>query len=276
MTWLLQMTVALGFTLAGWAAAAGAQTLTVVSFNVESDRDTDPAKVGQDIARISAANAVDLFGLAEVEGAADLALYAAAASRPDARFEAILARNGEQDRVAILYNTSTLAWRETLELERFPGSRKALVARFRHQMAGREFLFIANHFNRRDAARRNRQAVLIRDWTLAQPLPAVLVGDYNFDFNPKLGRGNEAFALFTAEPALIWLRPPCIAAGTCPATGTQCDERYNSIMDFVFVADRGRGWQGGATVLMPQPDYCARDRRGWSDHRPVLARIAVR
>ncbi len=253
-----------------------AETLAVVSFNVESDPDTAPALVAEDIAAISAAGAVDLFGLAEVRGEADLTVYASAAGRSGTNFRAILARQGEHDRVAMLYNASALELRRVFELDRFPGSRKALVGRFEHRASAAEFLFIVNHFNRRDTDRRNRQARLIRDWVLSQNLPAILVGDYNFDYDPVRRSGNAAFAIFTAAPGLIWLEPPCIAAGTCPATGTQCDARYNSIMDFVFLADRGHGWQGRSAILMQRPDYCERERRGYADHRPVLGVLKIR
>jgi len=257
-------------------APAAAASLTVVSFNVESDRDTDPALVAADIAAIGQAGTIDLFGLAEVHDAADLEVYRQAAARPGAMFEAILARHGEHDRVALLYNATTLELHEVFELDRFPGSRKALVGRFRHRATGVEILFLVNHFNRRDTERRNRQARLIRDWVLAQDLPAILAGDHNFDFDPVRDEGNAAFASFTADSGLAWLRPPCIAAGSCPATGTQCDPRYNSIMDFVFLADRGRGWHGRSAILMQQPDYCERERRGYADHRPVLGVIEIR
>ncbi|MCA8926639.1 MAG: endonuclease [Alphaproteobacteria bacterium] len=258
------------------ATSVMAQVLTVVSFNVESDDDTQPARVAEDIAAISKAGAVDLFGLAEVQNAADLNVYARAASRPGAAFKPILARNGNEDRVAILYNAATLALDDVRELDRFPGSRKALVAQFAYRAKRLDFLFIVNHFNRGDAERRNRQARLIRDWVLAQDRPAILVGDYNFDYDPRKRRGNEAFEIFTADPGLVWLPVPCIAKGRCPATGTQCDRRFNSIMDFVFVADRGRGWRGRSAILMQQNGYCERERRGYSDHRPVAARILLR
>ena len=257
-------------------APAVAATLTVVSFNVESDRDTSPHKVAQDIRAISAASAADLFGLAEVRGADDLAIYAEAAARKGADFRALLARNGGDDRVAILFNASALELRQVRELDRIPGSRKALVARFQHRTLATEFLFIVNHFNRRDTARRNRQALLIRDWVLAQDLPAILVGDYNFDYDPNKGRGNAAFEIFTEDPGLVWLQPPCIVAGTCPSTGTQCDDRFNSIMDFVLLAHQGRGWKGRSAILMQQPDYCERERRGYADHRPVLGVFEIR
>ena len=258
------------------AAEARPRVLSVVSFNVESDRDTDPQLVGRVIARISRTHGVDLFGLAEVGSQADAQVFAMAASRDGGSFEPILAGNGDRDRVAILYNADTLKLSRTFELDRFPGSRKAMVAQLSDRASGQDFLFIANHFNRRDTDRRNRQAQLVRDWVLAQDLPAILVGDFNFDFDPLTGRGNAAFGIFTADPALRWVRPECIASGTCPKTGTQCDRRFNSIMDFVLVADHGRNWPAVSEVLFrEQADYCDRERNGGSDHRPVLGLITL-
>jgi endonuclease/exonuclease/phosphatase family metal-dependent hydrolase len=264
--------------LAVQGAAAQAKepptTLTVVSFNVESDRDTDPRKVAKDIALIS--KEVDLFGLAEVRDAADLEVFRWAAEASDGKFKALLAKHGNEDRVAILYNQRAVSLKRVFELDRLPGSRKALVGQFRHQASGIDFLFMANHFNRRDFKRRQRQAQLIRDWVLEQELPAILVGDYNFDFDPKTEQGNAAFRIFTTKPGLRWVQPECIAKGTCPPNGTQCDGRYNSIMDFVLIADQRRDWRGISDVMLKRKDYCKRERKGYADHRPVIGIIAIR
>lgn len=261
------------FSLPG-AGRASNEIVTVISFNVESDRDTDPSKVAEDIAFIS--KDVDLVGLVEVSGKIDAKIYSDAMERPGVQFRYLMGNHGNEDSLAMLYNLNTLSFKEVYELDRFPGSRKALVGRFRHKKAGLEFLFIVNHFNRGDAKRRERQAELIRDWVLAQKLPAILVGDYNFDFNPDTLQGNQAFDIFTGKKGIDWLRPECLASKSCPQTGTQCDGRYNSIMDFVFLADQERGWQGVSDVMLKRPDYCQRERRGYADHRPVLAVIAVR
>jgi hypothetical protein len=255
-------------------ATANEVLLTVISFNVESDRDTDPGLVAGDIAAIS--EGVDLFGLAEVSGADDAETFKRAAEREDAPFRYLLATHGNEDRLAILYNLSTLKFKEVFELDRFPGSRKALVGHFALQSSGVEFLFIVNHFNRRDGDRRRRQAALIRDWVLDQELPAILVGDHNFDFDPGADAGNEAYEIFTADPGLVWIKPECVASRTCPPTGTQCDHRYNSITDLVLIADQGRKWRAASDVMFQSDGYCSRDRSGHSDHRPVLGLIQIR
>ena len=256
------------------AGRAASEIVTVLSFNVESDRDTNPRKVAEDIASISAD--VDLVGLVEVFDEKDAKTYSDAVERPGNQFRYLMGRHGNEDSMAILYNLNTLKFKEVYELDRFPGSRKALVGRFRHKKAGLEFLFIVNHFNRGDIKRRQRQSELIRDWVLSQKLPAILVGDYNFDFNPDTMQGNQAFDIFTAKKGISWVRPECLSDNSCPLTGTQCDGRYNSIMDFVFLADQERGWQGLSEVLLKRPDYCARERRGYADHRPVLGVIAIK
>ncbi len=221
------------------ASRAADEILTVLSFNVESDRDTDPAKVAEDMALIS--KGIDLVGLVEVSGEQNAKLHSDAVERPGNQLRYLKARHGNEDSMAIFYNLTTLKFKEVFELDRFPGSRKALVGRFRHKKTGLEFLFIVNHFNRRDVTRRQRQSELIRDWVLSQKLPAILVGDYNFDFNPDTLTGNQAFDIFTEKKGLVWLRPEYLSDNSCPATGTQCDRHYNSIMDFVFVADKKRG-----------------------------------
>lgn len=256
------------------AVRAADGQLSIVSFNVESDRDTDPGKVADDIALVG--KGADLFGLAEVASERDLEVFRLGAERSGAPFEALFARAGDQDRLAILYNVKTLLFRGVRELDRFPGSRKAMIGRFVHRQSQIEFLFMVNHFNRRDTERRRRQAVLIRDWILDQPLPVVVTGDHNFDFNPKTMQGNLSFDLFTQDPGLQWVRPLCLEERSCPPNGTQCDARFNSIMDFVLIADQGRGWRAVSDVMLKGQDYCQRERRGWSDHRPVGAVIVIR
>ena len=88
-----------------WPAVGSAAShyLSVISFNVESDRDTDPRKIAGDIALIG--KGADLFGLAEVESEADAETYRRAAEMAGAQFGKVFARHGDQDRLAILYRS---------------------------------------------------------------------------------------------------------------------------------------------------------------------------
>lgn len=246
--------------------------LTVVSFNVESGDDTDPAKVAEDMATI--AEGIDLWALTEVENRAAANVFREGAA-VDTKVRYILGDSGHSDRLAILYDLNTLKLKGTEELDHLPGSRKPLVAHLQHKESGVEFLFVVSHFNRRDATRRQNQAERLRKWARGRGLPVILAGDFNFDFDPKAGKGNRAFDVFTQGSDILWVIPRCVAAGNCPGTGTQCDPHYNSILDFVFLAGPAKAWDAKSEILFRERDYCRRDRRGYSDHRPVIATLRL-
>jgi len=252
-----------------YMSSAGAETLTVVTFNVESDDDTLKEQVAKDIETI--ADAVDLWGLVEVADKDQANAYRAAAAKGGGKYRYILGESGGEDRLTILYNLDRLRLMNTQELDQLPGSRKALVSRFKMKESGREFYFAVNHFNRGDASRRQRQARGFSDWIKKQKLPVIAVGDYNFDYDPKRHIGNRSFEIFSQGRTVKWIQPHCVSEGNCPKTGTQCDPNYSSILDFVFAANGAEFWAIGSEVLYRERDYCARDRRGHSDHRPVRA-----
>jgi len=266
---LLLCLLAVGSTSLGVSAE---DRLTIVSFNVESGDDTDPAKVAEDMATI--ADGVDLWALTEVENKAAANVFREGTA-VDTNVRYILGNSGHGDRLTILYNLDTLKLKGTEELDHLPGSRKPLVAHLQHKESRVEFLFVVSHFNRRDATRRQNQAERLRKWARGRKLPVILAGDFNFDFDPKTGRGNRAFEIFTQGRDVHWVIPRCVAAGNCPGTGTQCDPKYNSILDFVFLAGPAKDWDGRSEILFRERDYCRRDRRGYADHRPVIAVLRV-
>ncbi len=252
--------------------ASANDVLTVISFNVESGDDTDPAKVAEDMSTI--AEGVDLWALTEVGNrAAANAFRKGAAVGNKVRY--ILGDSGHGDHLAILYNLNTLKLKSTEELDDLPGSRKPLVAHLQHKESRVEFLFVVSHFNRRDAPRRQNQSERLRKWARGRRLPVILAGDFNFDFDPRTGRGNRAFDIFTQGSDVKWVAPRCVATGNCPRTGTQCDPDYNSILDFVFLAGPAKAWDGESQILFRERDYCRRDRRGYADHRPVIAMLRL-
>jgi len=251
---------------------AAADLLTVVTFNVESGDDTDPALVAQDIVMIGPG--VDLWGLTEVADKSAANTFRQAASGAS-KYRYILGESGGEDRLTILYNLDTLKFKGVEELDRLPGSRKPLAGHFQHKDSGVEFLFVVNHFNRGDAKRRQKQAERLRQWTKRQELPVILAGDFNFDYNPKTEKGNKAFDLFMQGTTVHWHQPKCVSAGNCPRTGTQCDSRYNSILDFVFTGGPARDWEGESQVIFAERAYCARDRKGYADHRPVMTVLTM-
>lgn len=250
------------------------QTLKIIGFNVESDdlEDTDPQKVAQDMQGLPPA---DLWGLSEVASpeAAQIFRNAIAAGSD---YESILGTTGTTDRLQIVYNTQRLKLTQpALELREVSGTRKPLVAQFQLQPSGPEFLFMVNHFNRRDAAVREAQAAAVREWATAQSLPIIAAGDYNFDVDPNTKKGNPAFEIFRQDDLFSWIEPDCVTQKNCPQTGTQCNPRFNSILDFTFVTGAAKSWQANSAILFAENDYCLREKLGFSDHRPVVATFEI-
>jgi endonuclease/exonuclease/phosphatase family metal-dependent hydrolase len=273
---LVSVCLALFLTGVGYSSplAALAEPLSVISYNVESDdlQDTDPVLVGQDIETIGVA---DLWGLSEVSGSAASEIFRRAIATPDSDYRSILGTTGTVDRLQIVYDAKKLKLIADRELRGSGGTRDPLVAQFEFLPTGREFLFTVNHFNRRDEEKREAQAEFLRDWAEQQTLPIIAVGDYNFDYEPQTQQGNEAFDIFQKNDTFEWIQPQCLDDRSCPATGTQCNPNYSSILDFVFVSGGAKNWQGQSDVLFLDEDICAREGDGFSDHRPVAARFEI-
>lgn len=271
--------------------AQTAISLVVVTYNVESDADTNPDRVADTIAAIvknASTPLPALWGFSEVPDATSARQYAAAAGN----FEVIIGTTGGNDRLAIAYDPNRLELIDgsVAELTRSGGSRAPLVAEFRVKPTDSTILVVDNHFNRGSKARRNAQAAFLRAWIEAQTQPVIALGDFNFDYAVDLDfvqpshcrqveivAGNEAFSIFTGSDAIRWLEPDCLndPAIACPPTGTACDSCFNSILDFIFLAAAARDWQGRSQIIRPQPDYCEVEGAGGADHYPVLAAIQV-
>lgn len=141
--------------------------------------------------------------------------------------------------------------------------RPALVAHLNDRSTGRSFIVMANHLMRGQSELRQQQALILSEWAAKQTLPVLALGDYNFDFDVESQKGNRAFELFMATEQWQWIKPKNLVK-------TNCDEHYNSILDFVFV--HGSYQKASSQVLFPESFYCSEEKLR-PDHRPVLARI---
>ena len=263
------------------AQPAFAFELNVVSYNVESDGDTDPAKVVQDLQRIPASH---IWGLVEV-ATPDLQTYRAAIG---ANFVLIAGKSGRNDRMAIVFDPDILEKiGQEKELSAAGGTRHPLHAKFRVRATGDEFLFVVNHLQRGREETRQAQADWLNKWAQGKadnknPPAIVLVGDYNFDVTPYTKQGNEAFDLFMVDGMFRWVVPGCVDTDSCPLTGTGCSPIFNSILDFVFLEGTARNWSASSEILFKDDaEYCANERLGvpgamqpgGADHRPVRASL---
>ncbi len=265
---LIKFTIIIAMVFLLGACPVRASELAVIGFNVESGEDTTPAKVVKDIEQMAGPA---LWGLTEVPDMPSAVMYTEAAKTSQSKFNYILGTSGNQDRLQIIYDENQLTLLATEELTEIEGSRRPLVARFQLLRDKTEFLFMVNHLERRNVQMRNLQAQKIRQWAEKQVLPIIAVGDYNFDWDIVNQSGNKAFQVFMKDDIWQWVKPKCLEDDSCPLTGTQCNRRYSSILDFIFVAGQAKQWQGTSEILFTEDAYCDWDQKGYSDHRPVIA-----
>lgn len=262
-------------------------SLRVIGWNMQSDftsnrRESDPEVLKRQMGR---KKGVHLWGLCEVLNAATLAKFKQGAEEgEDAEFDSILSESGGRDRTAILFDTSRfkLLDHEELGMVRVtPGLRAPLVGHFRIKATGQEFLFMVNHLKRGGAQNpvRLQQAELLNEWVRTQTLPVVAVGDYNFDYHVERGdlgvpHRDGGFDALTKDSKFKWVRPERLVK-------SQASDDFNTLLDFVFVANAPFGWFAESHILERDGDELARendfdDDDRETDHRPVDALFTFR
>lgn len=247
----------------------------VIGWNMESGESSSAFLRGQ----VRDKNGVDVWGFSEVANAAALSDFERGAEEDEGSdFRSILGTTGGGDRLAIVYDSARLELKDQQELTAIALGRfrAPLVAHFKGRQTGFEFLFMVNHLARGDASARLEQAELLNDWAQEQDLPVIAVGDYNFDYHVTFGDGgdrDEGFDAFVEDGAFIWVRPERLRT-------TQANPRYNTVLDFVFVANPPSGWTGASTILSRDGDQEVADNAPFpdsnsqTDHRPVDAVFA--
>jgi endonuclease/exonuclease/phosphatase family metal-dependent hydrolase len=245
--------------------AASAQTLTVVSWNVESGGSDDQVIK----TRIASFQGVDLWGLSEVASPASAGAFELGAEDgEDANFERIVGTTGGGDRLAIIFNADRFRRVSSQELTDInEGNHRApLVAELEEISSGRKFLFMVNHLARGNNALRHRQGRKLNEWVRTQTLPIVAVGDYNFDWEVVGGDQDHdlGYDNMTSGGAWTWVRPATLIK-------TQCSPNFDSVLDFVFVNSAAQGWAGTSQIVV-QPNDCDPSPQT-SDHRPVVGRF---
>ncbi|WP_300530775.1 endonuclease/exonuclease/phosphatase family protein [Maricaulis sp.] len=260
-----------------WGSTAWAQSLSLATFNVESDVDTQPELVATDLTRISP---LHLWALQEVEDQATLDLFVSALNEATGfSYTGQLGTRGSEwgDHLAFIYLAEAFQDVSIVELEEVGGSRWPLLMTATN-WSGQELAFVNVHFNRGNETVRQGQSRRLREWIEEnQDLAIIALGDFNFDFDFRGARqgGNRAFSIFARGGVASWPQPICMANDNCPATGTQCNPRYQNMLDFVFLAGTAKQWNAISQLAFLEENYCRREADGYADHRPVLAQIAL-
>jgi endonuclease/exonuclease/phosphatase family metal-dependent hydrolase len=264
------------------APPAGGQppdvTLRVIGWNLESG-ESDPDSLAKQIAGKAG---VQLWGLSEVENQTALDKYVAGANKTGGAYKGILGSTGNADRLAIVYDENRLKPvgppAELKLIQLGSGQRAPLVAKFKGELTGQEFVFVVNHLARGDKAKRHQQARLLNQWVQTQTVPVIAVGDYNFDWDVVGGDGgdrDEGYDELTRNGRFLWVRPERLVK-------TQASPQYNSVLDFVFVGNIPFGWSAESRILNREDDTEATptspfgDNATATDHRPVDAVFTFR
>lgn len=249
------------------APSVGRADFYAGTWNLESG-DSDSMFLAKQIEQWST---IDLWGFSEVQNAKALETVCKgmARSRPGSRIAYVLGNTGRADRLAIVYDENVFQYFGSIELNNVNvgGTLRApLVAKFQERATGVTFLFVTNHFYRgksSEEARRNEQSRRLREWAASQDLPVISVGDYNFDCDVEDGKCNSAFYDLVKGDTFSWVKPQ-------NPMRTQCNRRYNSILDFIFSSGIAQGWAAESVILNDHRAACD-DNKQKSDHRPVVA-----
>lgn len=257
--------------LSSHSPAAPPNQFTVVSWNVDSD-DADAHIAAL---RVAEMKGVDLWGFSEVpdERWARL-LEAAAGDNEPGNFAAVLSPTRGRDRSLIAYDVgrfellgySELSWDD--EPWRDPNAvlRPAVIARFRHIATEQEFFFMVNRLHPQWAG---RQAARLERWAAGQGIPVIAVGSYYFQYNlgpePLRCDGQMGLSTMVGSGVFDWLAPANLVK--------TCDGQFNTIEDFVFLANAAGKLVGRTRVIVEPGDFP--DDESTSDHRPILAVFAI-
>lgn len=263
-------------------AGAGEVTLRVIGWNMQSDlttakQESDPAFLAKQIAK---KKGVQIWGLCEVLDKKALDKFVAGANKTGGDYAGVLGTTGSRDRMAVVYDKKRLKLLGTDELKLIQlgtGQRAPLVTKFEGKLTGQQFLFVVNHLARGDEDKRHQQCRLLNQWVRTQTLPVIMVGDYNLDFDVKkgdTGKRDAGFDEILKDNKFQWVRPDRLLK-------TQASDRFNGVLDFVFVANVPFGWSAGSRILNREDDQEATepdfdDDEDSTDHRPVEAVFTFR
>ncbi|WP_072389409.1 HAD family acid phosphatase [Hyphomicrobium sp. CS1BSMeth3] len=255
-----------------FATSVFAETVSVVGWNVESWTRSKPEVIARQLR--DDFNAIDIFGLSEIDKEQHLVLYAQTAAEDEsAAYHYVLGTTGNNVKLAILFNSARFDLVDSFELmdiQEGSGGRAPLVAHLRSKHGIGDILFMVNHLHRGDAQKRERQASKLREWAKTQKLPIIAVGDYNFDFDVETREANQAFTNMMADSVFAWLKPKrLITTNWADENPKDGKNDYNSILDFVFFANGAKAWAAEAGIIVRPGDFP--DSLETSDHRPVFA-----
>lgn len=259
-------------------------SMRVISWNLQSDSSSNERESNPDFIKglMAEKNGVHIWGLSEVLSSQVLRKFEEGAEDGEGSdFVSVLSTTGDRDRLAVIYDSGRFEQvGPPLELKTetrlSSGLRASLGVRLKVKNTGQEFIFLVSHLKRGGAQNpiRLKQSQNLNTWVQTQTLPVIAVGDFNYDYDVVLGDAglpnrDGGFDALIANDRFRWVKPDFLVK-------TQSSPEFNSVLDFIFVANEPLKWTGTSRILDREGDQPATtvgfsDDNQNTDHRPVEA-----
>ncbi|MFN9245617.1 MAG: endonuclease/exonuclease/phosphatase family protein [Planctomycetota bacterium] len=285
-------------------ALANADEFRLLAWNVESNRPgqppvSNPLVIAEQLSELmrDPATRAEVVVLSEVDPVTVQRFQKAVAEGLGSEIDFVTSGSGgfqDTDSLMLIVDKQRFRIEEAVELHRYAGiaanfnnpetdsadfgalrARSPLAVRLVDLKSSDSFWVIANHLARGEAELRTDQARMLVKWAADRQEPVITAGDFNFDFEFKSARGNPGFQAMMEGGVWEWLKPdPLLDSNWSDdrqALPQRVDRYPDSILDFVFVANGAKQWQGEADVVVRPGDFPDNDQT--SDHRPTIARF---
>ena len=285
-------------------ALANADEFRLLAWNVESNRPgqppvSNPLVIAEQLSELmrDPATRAEVVVLSEVDPVTVQRFQKAVAEGLGSEIDFVTSGSGgfqDTDSLMLIVDKQRFRIEEAVELHRYAGiaanfnnpetdsadfgalrARSPLAVRLVDLKSSDSFWVIANHLARGEAELRTDQARMLVKWAADRQEPVITAGDFNFDFEFKSARGNPGFQAMMEGGVWEWLKPDPLLdsnwSNDRQALPQRVDRYPDSILDFVFVANGAKQWQGEADVVVRPGDFPDNDQT--SDHRPTIARF---
>jgi endonuclease/exonuclease/phosphatase family metal-dependent hydrolase len=290
--------------LGATTSLATADDFRLIAWNVESNRPgqppvSNPLVIAEQLTELmrDPATRAEVIVLSEVDPVTVLRFQKAVAEGLGSEIDYVTSASGgfqDTDSLLLIVDKQRFRIEEAVELHRHGGiaanfnnpesdsadfgalrARSPLAVKLVDLKSADSFWVVANHLARGEAELRTDQARMLVKWAADRQEPVIAAGDFNFDYEFKTGRGNPGYQAMMEGGVWEWLKPdPLIDSNWSDdrqALPQRVDRYPDSILDFVFVANGAKQWQGESDVVVRPNDFPDNDQT--SDHRPTIARF---
>ncbi|AOR25145.1 endonuclease/exonuclease/phosphatase family protein [Clostridium taeniosporum] len=246
--------------------------INIGTWNLESD-DSDANFLANQILENNLFK-YDIWGFSEVKNKKVLDILTQTFTNHSGnKFSYFIGDTKNNDKLGIVYNTEKYELLKAGEIDTTdlgnPNHRDTLLGYFKQIESGKDFTIAVNHLARGNRESRLEQVKIFNLWSIEEIKKGNLIfaiGDYNFDWDIKLKKGNRSFDTFMAYNIYDWIMPEELIA-------TNLHKKYNSILDFIFYADPNETIVEATSHILLKD--ISKDTPWGSDHRPVIASIKV-